>query len=142
MLRTTMIFGLIGALAAGVAGAQSPDLEPGEWRMENRMSFGGGMPDQSSESTQCVTREQIDSGLQAMLEDPQGNCEVTNLEQSASSMRYTMSCDTGGGGEMTMDGEMEFMGDRMRGSYSGAMSAGGQEMQIRMEITGERVGDC
>lgn len=144
MGRISVAAALIASLAAGTAWAQTANLEPGEWRMQNRMSFEGapGMPEQNTESTECVTREQIDRGLEGMLEDPEGNCEVTNLERSASSMSYTMSCAVGGGEEMTMDGEMEFMGDRMQGSYSGAMSAGGQEMRMRMEITGERVGDC
>ena len=144
MLRIAVVMALAGLLMAGQVGAETPDLEPGEWRMQNRITFEGGppMPEQNQENTECLTREQIEEGPDQLLEDPEGNCEVTELEQDASSMRYTMSCAMEGGEDMTMDGEMKFLGDRMEGGYTGEMSAGGETMRMKMEVTGERVGDC
>lgn len=139
-----ILFFAAALAASGPAGAQTPNVEPGQWRFESRVQFSGDfqMPEQTNEAGRCLTREEIERGAESMVGDPQNQCEVAESEVSASGMRYTLRCAAGGREAMTMTGEMSFHGDRIEGTSSGEIQAAGRTMRMEMQMRGERVGDC
>ncbi len=135
---------LMVLLAPVVASADQPNIQPGEWEYENVTTFEGDMeiPDQTETSRECVTQDDIDEGVVTPDEAEMGECEIIDKRVSSSSMSYSMVCVDGEGGEMTMDADIEFHGDRVTGVIRGDMETPMGEMQVETRMDGRRIGDC
>lgn len=124
--------------------ADNPDIRPGQWEYENVTTFEGDMdiPEQTQTSRECVTAEDIERGLVTPDEDEMGDCEIVDRQVGSSSMSYTMQCADQQGGQMSMDANMKFMGDRAEGTIEGEMESAMGTMSVRTTMKGRRVGDC
>ncbi|WP_018141907.1 DUF3617 family protein [Thioalkalivibrio sp. ALJ7] len=124
------------------AQAETPNIQPGLWENQNTMIMEGmgNMPDQTETTTECVTQEDIDQG-ESIIEPPEG-CSMDQMDMSADRMDYTMVCTDPQGGQMQMEGRMRFMGDRAEGEMTSEMDTPMGTVNVRMEMRGERIGDC
>ncbi|NBB93354.1 MAG: DUF3617 family protein [Gammaproteobacteria bacterium] len=136
---------LTAALALGLvatANAETPNIEPGLWEYNNKMSFVGDVPipDQEQTSEECVTAEDIEQG-DAFLDDVD-ECEITHKDLRRDGMDYAMTCTQPDGTQMTMEAEMSFAGDSATGNITGNMETPMGAMQMNITMTGRRIGDC
>lgn len=122
--------------------AEKPNIEPGEWEYENTMRYGGDVPipDQTATSTDCVTIEDLEQG-DAFLDDAD-ECDVVRSDIRRDGMDYAMECDAGDGTKMTMEGSMQFMGDRSSGTLTGEMDTPMGHVTMTIDLEGRRIGDC
>ncbi len=130
-------------LALGTSAmAESPNLEPGMWEYNNKMTFQSDVPipDQEHTNQECVTLEDIERG-DAFLEDVE-ECDITHQDIRSDGMDYSMVCRGPDGTEMTMDATMHFHGDRANGTIKGQMETPMGPMEMTIEMSGERIGDC
>lgn len=137
LLAATLALGLAASVTA-----ETPNIEPGLWEYNNKMSFSGDVPipDQEQTSEECVTAEDIAQG-DAFLEDVD-ECEITRKDLRRDGMNYAMVCSQPDGTQMTMDAEMEFHGDTASGTIHGNMETPMGAMQMTITMTGRRIGDC
>lgn len=144
MRLPTGIAALAVLLAPVAVQAEQPNIQPGEWEYENVTTFEGDMdiPEQRETTTECVTQEDIDEGLIAPDEAEMGECEIIDQNISSSEMTYTMQCVDEEGGQMTMNAEMQFHGDRATGTIHGDMETAMGQMQVETRMEGQRIGDC
>jgi len=136
--RSALIAGL---LMASSVQAETPNIEPGNWRYQSQVSFVSDfpIPEQNETSTNCITQEQIDKG-DAFIEDTEG-CELTTRDIRSDRMKYVMEC-ANQGTNMVMNAEVKFMGDRMEGKITGDMQSAMGAMKMNVTMTGQRIGDC
>ncbi len=129
------------ALSAN-AGADMPNINPGMWEYTNTTSIEGpqSMPQQTDTHRECVTREDLEQ-REEMLEVPE-DCTLNDVNMDADGVVYSMSCTDPMGGTMTMDAEMHFHGDRSEGVMRSEIDTPIGTMNMRVEIRGERTGDC
>ena len=122
--------------------AETPNLEPGMWEYHNKMSFQSDfpIPDQEHTNQECVTLEDIERG-DAFLDDAE-ECEITRQDMRSDGMDYSMTCRGPDGTEMTMDATMQFDGDTATGTITGEMETPMGPMQMSIDMTGRRIGDC
>ena len=122
--------------------AETPNLEPGMWEYHNKMSFQSDLPipDQEHTNQECVTLEDIERG-DAFLDDAE-ECEITRQDMRSDGMDYSMTCRGPDGTEMTMDATMQFDGDTATGTITGEMETPMGPMQMSIDMTGRRIGDC
>jgi hypothetical protein len=126
-----------------MAADAQPDVKPGLWETTTTttmLSDQFNMPPMTQTTTECVTAEDIDKG-QAFLED-NDSCEVIEKEVREDGMDVSMSCDQGEGGSITMNSSMTFDGDSMNGIITGTMQGPMGDMDMKIELSGKRLGDC
>ncbi|MFO8004616.1 DUF3617 domain-containing protein [Thioalkalivibrio sp.] len=124
------------------ATAAEPNIQPGEWEMTSIATFPGTpMPEQRDSSRECVTSEDLE-GLVFDLDLQEEACELTHMDITAERMTYSMTCQHDDGMAMTMDAEMHFLGDRTEGVMDAQMTTPMGPMQMRIELEGQRLGDC
>lgn len=124
--------------------ASEPNIQPGEWEYENVTTFEGDMdiPEQRETTQECVSQQDIDDGLVTPDESAMGDCEITDQQVGRDSMSYSMSCSDPEGGTMTMDANMDFMGDQASGTISGEMESAMGRISVQTRMEGRRIGDC
>jgi uncharacterized protein DUF3617 len=147
MKFSSLIFAAIILLSAPAAQAQSP--QPGLWRTTAKMQMTGipgmpaGMPPQENTGTQCVTAEMAKDpvkGFKPEVGRGTQDCKY-NGNWTGSQLTYEMTC--GGQEPLTAKGSYTFESPtRFRGTGNMTSSAGGQRMQMTMQMEGQRVGDC
>ncbi|ABI55864.1 DUF3617 domain-containing protein [Alkalilimnicola ehrlichii MLHE-1] len=140
MMRFALPAAILIALPA-LAWADRPNVEPGLWEHTSTTTMEGeyAMPDHIETTQECITEEDLDEGIQ--LHDAEG-CEVIDQSISSDEVTYRLQCADPQGGTMEMDMHMRMMGDRMEGEMTGDFETPMGEMKMRMEIVGERIGDC
>lgn len=136
-------------IAAGVlmlaqpAAAEDPDINPGMWETTSTVTIESEqfpIPPRTDSSRDCVTAEDIAEG-QAFLDDNE-DCEFTSKDVRADGMDYSMVCESADGGTVTMTAAMTFSGDSMSGTIEGEIESPMGAMQMKIEMAGERIGDC
>ncbi|MGK7297353.1 MAG: DUF3617 domain-containing protein [Candidatus Wenzhouxiangella sp. M2_3B_020] len=123
--------------------AEDPNIEPGMWETTSTVTIQSEqfpIPPRTDTSSECVTAEKIEEG-QAFLED-NDDCEFTNKDMRADGMDYTMTCRSQDGSKVTMDASMKFNGNSMSGTIDGNIESPMGVMQMNVEMSGERTGDC
>lgn len=144
----SLIFAAVIVLSAQAAQAQSP--QPGLWRTTAKTQMTGvpgmpaGMPPQENTGTQCVTPEMAKDPAKGFKPDvgrATQDCKY-NSNWTGSQLTYEMTC--GAGQEsMTAKGSYTFESPtKFRGNGAVTSSAGGQSMQMTMQMEGQRVGEC
>ncbi len=141
-MRLTAITAAALIVLGTSAMAETPNLEPGMWEYHNKMTFQSDfpIPDQEHTNQECVTLEDIERG-DAFLEDVE-ECDITRQDIRSDGMDYSMVCRGPDGTEMTMDATMHFHGDSASGTITGQMETPMGPMEMTIEMTGERIGDC
>ncbi|MGM0553147.1 MAG: DUF3617 domain-containing protein [Pseudomonadota bacterium] len=129
------------ALSAN-AGADMPNINPGMWEYTNTTSMEGpqGIPQQTETSRECITRDDLER-QEEMLEVPD-ECTLDDVNMDPDEVTYSMSCADPMGGTMTMEAEMQFHGNRSEGVMSSEINTPMGTMNVRVDIRGERIGDC
>jgi len=95
---------LVLCIASVAAPAQS--RKPGLWEVTSSMSMSGmpQMPQMGSHTTQvCVTQAMIDKYGGPTSNPGRGNCQMTNVQLTATGMTANMSCT----GQMAMTGTIQ-----------------------------------
>lgn len=140
LLRALVATSLLGLALS--AQAETPNIEPGMWEYNNKMSFQSDfpIPDQEHTSEECVTLDDIERG-DAFLDDVD-ECEITRKEMRRDGMDYAMVCHNPDGTEMTMDAKMQFNGETASGLINGQMQTPMGDMSMQIEMQGRRIGDC
>jgi len=135
---------VMALVTPGTPLAQTPNIDPGQWRFETRIQLSGAvqMPERTQRNTECITRQQIERGPEALLDNLVLDCELGDQQLDAEGMTYTMTCALGAGQGMVMEGDLRFLGDRVEGTNTGTVQAGGQTLRMRLDTTGARLGDC
>lgn len=92
--------------------AETPNINPGLWEYTHTMTIEGGpqMPPQVHKNQECITQADLQEAYK-VVEVPEG-CTLENLNMHAGGAEYTMSCIDETGTTMSMQAEMQFMGDR------------------------------
>jgi Protein of unknown function (DUF3617) len=144
MKLPALIVVAIVLLSAQAAEAQSP--QPGLWRttvnthITDMLGRPGGHQDAG---TQCVTPEMAKDPVKAFKPEVgrgMQDCKY-NGNWTGSQLTYEMTC--GGQEPMTAKGSYTFESPtRFRGTGNITSSAGGQRMQMAMQMEGQRVGEC
>lgn len=147
-MRKLIIAGAMAAAISAPGFAQGMTINPGQWQydtvMDMKMNMNGqamDMPGQTISDTQCVT--EADATLDpSQFTEP--GCEVSGINQTSSSLSFTMTCNQQG---MTMTGTMNAqVTDGGNGTTAKMVMQGEQPgmgtMNIDATITGKRIGDC
>lgn len=144
-MRTLKACALCLLLAAPViASAETPNINPGQWQYQTTMTMSAGgqaMPARTMKNKDCVRQEDIrDPDL--FGGDELKNCEVSEMKQSRSRLRYSLTCPGPDGSPYTMSADLKLQGDSMNGTMTGDMQSPTGPMNMRMELSGKRIGDC
>jgi hypothetical protein len=131
------------ALMVASAHAEEPNIDPGMWETNSTVTLQSpqfSMPPRTETSSECLTQEKIAEG-QTFLDDNE-DCEFTRKEMRADGMDYQMTCRSPDGGTIEMDASLKFDGDTMSGTVDGVMESPMGQMDMTVEMTGKRTGDC
>jgi len=134
---------LAASAASLPALAEDPNITPGMWETTSTVTIQSEqipIPPRTDTSSECVTAEKIAEG-QAFLRDSD-ECEFTSKDLRADGMDYTMRCSSPEGGTVTMNASMQFNGDAMSGTIDGDIESSMGAMQMNVEMSGKRTGDC
>ena len=129
------------ALIFGPAHAAAPNMRDGLWEVTTKMEMGGksdaAMPQQTVKH--CVTKKDLEDPKRTM---PGGNdqsrCKMTDYKMQGNTATWSIACQGQGSGT----GSITYGGDSYTGSQTMSMNAGGQAMNMKMNFSGKRVGDC
>jgi hypothetical protein len=141
LLRPLLASALLSLPLAAIA--ESPNIEPGQWRFTSTTSVEGDMPipDQTETYQECIAQSDLDDGSFDFIEEEEG-CELLEHNVSADGIDYQMICREEGG-EATIDGNMAFLGERTEGNVDILVDSQQMgQMQMQTVIEGERTGDC
>ena len=130
--------------APALVSAETPNINPGQWEYETTMTMSAGgqaMPARTMKNKDCVRQEDV-TDPDLFGGDELKDCEVSELEQSRSRLRYTLSCPGPDGSLYTMSADLKLQGDSMNGTMKGDMQSPMGPMNMRMELSGKRIGDC
>jgi len=136
------VTGLLLALSASLS-AQEPNLNPGLWETDTRVSFESEMfslPAQTDQRKECLTREKIARGL-ALLDDAE-ECSFSHKDLRADGMDYRMTCTDPSMGTAELEGSFEFKGDSASGHMTGVLQSPMGEMNMSSDVSARRLGDC
>jgi hypothetical protein len=138
LVSASLALGLIS-----LAQAETPNIEPGQWEYQTRMSVEAPFPfpEQNDTTTDCVTEEDLNEADTFMGDMDVEECEVTREEMRSDGASYEMVCQADG---MTMNMTMEltFMGDRSEGLIISQAETPMGPMKSTIEMSGRRIGDC
>jgi len=140
-MRSAAIPLFVAALILGPAHAATLNMKDGLWEITTKMEMagkpGGAMPQQIVR--QCITKKDVDDPRRTT---PSGDsrCKMTDYKLQGNTATWKMACEGQGG--MTGTGTVNYSGDSYRGNQTMAMKRGSQVMNMKMDFSGRRVGDC
>lgn len=130
-----------------LAQADTPNIQPGLWEYTTTTVIEGSpipIPPQHDTSTECLTEADMQDPMILLGEmDAMEECDISGLDQSSSSMQFTMTCNepqTGMTLEMVVD--MSFGGTTMGGTMVGSMMSPMGEFTMRITHEGTHIGAC
>ena len=117
--------------------ADSLPITPGMWEttMNQTNSFTGSNTTVNSE---CVKETEFDPNS---LMEGNENCSIADSKVSGNRMQFAMECNMDGS-QAKMNGEFESNGDNGSGKMTMTMYMTGQKIEMEMDWTARRVGDC
>lgn len=138
ILSATLAFGLIS-----FAYADRPNIEPGLWEYETRMTVEAAFPfpEQTDTTTECVTEEDVSKADAFIDSMDMEECDIRRQEMRADGANYEMSC-TQEGITVAMAMDMKFFGDRSEGLITTEAETPMGPMKSTIVMTGRRLGDC
>jgi hypothetical protein len=135
---------LATALNLGPAHAAAPNMREGMWEITTKMEMTGKsgveMPQQMVRH--CLTRKDVEDPRRTTPSAAgQGSrCKMTDYKLQGNTATWKMACE--GEGAMTGTGTVTYSGDSYSGNQTMAMKRSGQVMNMKMDYSGRRVGDC
>lgn len=130
---------LLGLLSVSVAHADGVSLEPGLWEMRFSMTMPMLSDPQERTFTDCVEETTFDPEDFQMDED--SGCSTSSPEVDGGTISWSMEC-SGPMGPSSGTWSFTSNGDSMQGEGKMVSDLGGQQMEILMSWSGERLGDC
>lgn len=138
MKRTLASVVAIVAITNGGAHAEQFQVKPGKWKVTstalNPMVPGGS----NHVMTQCFEQSGITPDS---LMKQSGDCNVTDVDVTASEMSWKMDCP-GHGGNTVAEAKFTSTGETMTGKMTMNMDVNGQQMSFDRTWQGEWVGSC
>ncbi|MCC5797006.1 MAG: DUF3617 family protein [Methylophaga sp.] len=121
--------------------ADTPNLAPGLWTHTTTSTIEGpvSFPAQTETHQECLKQDDLDKGLDLL--DLPDDCAVSKADISHDRMDFAMQCNVEGM-QAKFTGHATFHGNRMQGQMSSDMDTPMGKMQMNMNYTAERVGDC
>ena len=134
---------LATALACAGAYAASPNMQEGMWEITTKMEMTGQKGTQMPTQTlkHCMTRKDIEDPRRSTPSagDP-GRCKLTDHKLQGNTATWKMACE--GEGAMIGTGTVTYSGTSYQGSQTMSMKRGNQVLNMKMDYSGRRVGDC
>jgi len=134
---------IAAALLALGCPANADGLQPGHWKVTSTPQVNGA-PAPPQVKMRCLTPEEtsdIDKTFSPESRTQNSSCERIEHELTATKLRWRLKCT----GQMSMDVTGTFEFDTPQ-HYTAVVvskaSIGGQTMESRVTIEGERVGEC
>ena len=135
---------LIAAALAAAAHAAVPNLREGMWEITTKMQMTGQSGVQMPQQTvrHCMTKMDVANPRQVTPSAglPDSRCKMTDYKLQGNTATWRMAC--AGDGAMTGSGTVTFRGDSYSGSQTMDMKRSGHVMNMKMEYSGRRTGDC
>lgn len=132
---------LAAVVTSGPACAAGPNMKDGMWEITSKMEMPGrtdvAMPQQTVKH--CLTKKDVeDPKRMTPSAGDQNRCKMTDYKLQGNTASWKVACEGQGSGA----GTVTYNGDSYTGSQTMAINAGGQAMNMKMNFTGRRVGDC
>jgi len=127
--------------ASAAACADSIPIQPGLWEMTSTMAMPMLPQPQVNTMTECMNKDYLsldEVGSGDM--DPACRFETAQLDDSRVS--WSFECPMEGGGKSRGTWEATSHGDRVEGHGNVTVDMQGQSMEMTMQWTGKRIGDC
>lgn len=120
------------------ASAAELELNPGLW--ETTMTRTNPMTGEptTETTTECVRETSFNPS--DMMQDAEG-CELVKDELNGDTLTYRMECNMQGT-QATIDGQFQTDGQTGKGNMDMKMNMGEMKMNMKMDWTAKRVGDC
>lgn len=132
---------LATALACPAAHAASPNMRDGLWEITTKMEMTGQKGVQIPQQTvkHCMTKKDVEDPKRTTPgAGDQSRCKMTDHKLQGNTATWQIACQDG----TTGTGTVTYSGDSYSGNQTMAMKRGGQVMNMKMEYSGRRVGDC
>lgn len=114
------------------------------WEITTKMEMTGKSDAVTPQQTvrQCLTKRDVEDPRRTTPSagDHGSRCKMTDYKLQGNTATWKMACE--GQGAMTGTGTVTYSGDSYSGSQTMAMKGGGQTMNMKMNYSGRRVGDC
>ncbi len=135
MLRPSWI-----AIAATVhaAGAAALSFEPGQWEVTMVMQSPM-MGERRQTRSECVEEGDFDPTSDFMNDD---TCHVTDLDETATTLKWKMQCGPANGPQMVGAGEFISKGKTASGKMLMTMFFAGQNLVMTSHWSGRHLGPC
>ena len=89
----------------------------------------------------CMTRKDIEDPRRSTPSaGDQGRCKLTDHKLQGNTATWKMACE--GEGAMIGTGTVTYSGTSYQGSQTMSMKRGNQVLNMKMDYSGRRVGDC
>lgn len=144
----TLILTTAAAAIAGLAMADTPSINPGQWETTTTTSVAldmngqaMNMPGQTMSSSDCISEEDAEFSAEQFAQE---GCTVSNFQSDSTSASFDMSCSQNG---VAMNGTMSVEADSDGNGYTGAFDIAGNapgmgDMKVNGVVTGKRTGTC
>lgn len=144
----TLFLTTAAAAIAGLAMADTPSINPGQWETTTTTSVAldmngqaMNMPGQTMTSSDCVTEEEAEFTPEDFAQD---GCTVSNFQSTATTASFDLACSQNG---VEMAGSMAVEADSDGNGYSGSFDIAGNapgmgDMKVNGVVTGKRTGTC
>jgi hypothetical protein len=140
-MRSATIPLLVTALILGPAHAASPNMRDGMWEITTKMEMTGRSDVATPQQTvrHCLTKQDV-ADPRRSTPSADSRCKMTDYKLAGNTATWKMACE--GQGAMTGAGTITYSGDSYSGNQTMAMKQGSQVMNMKMNYSGRRVGDC
>lgn len=140
MFRLTLLFFVL-SLGQPALAQEKPNLTPGLWSYDTTITTQGPMqiPPQHDTREQCFTQADLDNG-EAALEIPE-SCTISRKDIQHDRVDYAARCDMQGM-VTTFEGFADFNGDKLNGEMRSEMQTPVGKLNMLMEYSADRLGDC
>lgn len=137
---------LTAGLALGLitlAHAETPNIKPGLWEYETRMSVEAPFPfpDQTATNTECLTAEGLARADTFIGDMGMEQCDISRQEMRANGLNYEMVCNQDDM-RISMVMDMQFQGERSEGLITSEADTPMGPMKSTIRLAGRRIGDC
>ena len=122
----------VAMLGVATAGAEGPDIKPGEWEIK--------MPGAPEGMTFCITPEMARDVTSLAKAPPKSDCKTTGAKTSGATRTFSMKCTKPqyeSTMTLTVNGPDSFT---MKSDYAGTI--GGETKKGTMTMAYKRLGEC
>lgn len=129
---------LLFAFSVSAVHAEELEVEPGLW--ETSMTQNNPVTGEPMTNTFRTCVESATYDPEALMQEAQG-CDVTQNDASGGTLRFRMTCDMKGA-QALVNGTYKVTGNSGVGNMDMNMKMGAFSMDMKMNWTSTRVGDC